>query len=500
MKYKTTKRKRKSERSNPWIVMRTQIEGYGFKYSFKDFLKVTILFMAIMVIVGAFMKLEELYTAIFVGVVLIMIPPMIVSQYRYIYEEKRFNDLTIYMEQMSYSFKKKPKILTALEDTAEISTGKMNKLINQAIYMIENDYSDNVYREALRLIEKEYECSRIIQLHRFLCKVEEQGGEYNMALDILLDDILSWSKRTFVFQKERADIKSKIMLSLVISLGICATTLFMVPKDLVITDNPIYQVCTTVVLCLFVGIYTMTQTTLNASWLENDAIKDVEQIKKDLSVALKGITQQEAKNSQIATIIPIPLALFGLYMRNIPIFMGCLLLSFILYNKPRSRLKNATKRTIREIEKEFPGWCRDISINLQTENVYNSIVLSLDNCPVILEDAVKKLILEIDEMPASVVPYNNFLIEFNIPEIARMMKTLYSLNEYGVQDADSQISKIIVQNNALLEKAEMLKNEDSLAGIKFFTLVPMFLGSCKMMVDLFLLCTAFMSIANSTIS
>jgi len=45
----------------------------------------------------------------------------------------------------------------------------------------------------------------------------------------------------------------------------------------------------------------------------------------------------------------------------------------------------------------------------------------------------------------------------------------------------------------MLEKAEIIKNEDSTAGVKFITLVPMFLGSCKMMVDLFLLCMAFMT-------
>lgn len=492
-KQKQTKIKHNSDKKNLWQAMQTQIEGYGFKYSFSDFAKVTALFIAVMIIVGYFLKLEPYYIGVFTIAVFCMLPMMIMGQFKYIYEQNRFNELTMYMEQMAYSFKKKPKILSALKDTAEITSGRMNKLINLAINMIENDYSETVYRDALRVIEKEYECSRIIQLHRFLCKVEEQGGEYSNSMDILVDDISAWTQRTFVFQKERADIKRKIMLSLVISLCICSTTLFMIPESMDITSGSVYQVVTTVTLILFVGVYAFSQTKLNGSWLENDAIKDAKAIRKDYKVVHETISADEMKKAKKKMIIVSPLLIVGVFIKSVPFIIAVGLLMFFLYQGPKNKLKFATRRTLREIEKEIPGWCREIALNLQTENVYRAIAMTQDDCPIVLEEPIRQLMAEIDDMPGSVVPYNNFLAEFGIPEVSRMMKTLYSLSEFGVQDAESQINKIIIQNNAMLEKAEIIKNEDSTAGVKFITLVPMFLGSCKMMVDLFLLCMAFMT-------
>lgn len=494
-KIKKTKSSELNTKGKVWKLLKTRIEGYGFTYSFSDFLKTTLLFIAIMIIVGYFLRLTPLFIAIFILVVICMIPYMIISQFKYIYEQNRFNELTIYMEQMAYSFKKKPKILSCLKDTAEVTTAykRMNRLINKAIQMIEYDYSDTIYTDALSTIQDCYECTRIVELHRFLCKIEEQGGEYTNSLDILIDDIAMWSQRTFVFQKERADIKHKIMLSLVLSMGICSTTLFMIPSNMDITSNTIYQTATTITLILFVGIYTLTQTKLNGSWLENDAIKNANQIQKDYCITHNSISNSDIKKARRKTIIISPLLIFGIFQSSLPIIAAAGILMFLFYQGPKNKLKYASRRTLREIEKELPGWCRDIAINLQTENVYRAIALTLNDCPIVLAEPIKQLLNDIDEMPGSVVPYNDFLDEFNIPEVNRLMKTLYSLSEYGAQDAETQINKIIVQNNALLEKSETIKNEDSIAGIKFVTLIPMLLGSCKMMIDLYLLCTSFMA-------
>ena len=122
--------------------------------------------------------------------------------------------------------------------------------------------------------------------------------------------------------------------------------------------------------------------------------------------------------------------------------------------------------------------------------------LTLNDCPIVLREPLRKFFDEANRMPESIIPYNNFLAEFNIPEVGRMMKTLYSINEAGSENADIQINKIIVQNNAMLEKAEEMKNEDSAAGIGALTLVPMFLGSGKMLIDLALLMFSFISLSQ----
>lgn len=482
---------------NLWFYMKSRIEGYGFSYSFKDFFKVTAIFLAIMFLVGYFLKLQPLYLAIFLAIVLAQLPFMIISQFKYIYEQNRFNEVTSYMQQMAYSFKKNAKILLALKDTEEVCNGKMKQLVAQAIDIIENSSSVDVYHDAFAPIEEAYGCSRLQQLHKFLITVEEKGGEYQNAIDILIDDISNWEQRTFIYQKERSDIKTKIMISLCLSLGICSTTLFMLPANMDITSNMFYQIESTVCLAIFVLIYTLTQTKLNGSWLVNDAIKDETQIRRDYDIVHNSITAEQLKKSRKKVILLIPLIAAGAIIKNVPVMVLSAILMFLVYRMPTQKIKLATKRMLREIEKEFPGWCREVALNLQTENVFRAIELTQEDAPFVLQEPLRIMIEEINENPRSVTPYNNFLAEYNIPEVNRMMKTLYSLSEFGVQNAEEQINKIIIQNNAMVDKAERMKNEDSTTGVKFLTLVPMVLGSIKMMADLFLLCGSFISIAQS---
>lgn len=494
---KKQKRIKKPRRNSLYSIhlfqaLKTQIEGYGFNYSFSGFLKNMLLFLGGMVLMGYFYRLQPHYIVILAVSAFLMMPVLIKNQFKYIYEQNRFNELTTYLEQMAYSFKKTPKILDALRDTYEITTGKIHEDIRYAIDVI--DSRGDEYKEAFRYLEDDYMCSRILSLHKFMIKIEQTGGEYQNSMDILIDDISGWSKRTYLFQKDRADIKRKIMISLIISLSICASTLFMIPADMDFTPSPVYQISTLAALLLFLGIYTFVQAKLNGSWLENDAVKNEALILRDYDKVHMVIDEKTMKKTKKKMLVCVPLVFAGIMTQSIPIVILSLFLMYFLYIQPKNKIKFARKRTIREIEKEIPGWCREIALNLQTENVYMAIVSTYDECTPVLRKPLQQLIMDIDENPMSVVPYTKFLEEFNIPEIGRMMKTLYSLTEYGVQNAEDQINKIITQNNAMLAKAETLKNEDALAGVGFLTLAPMFFGAIKMMVDMFLLVGAFMSL------
>lgn len=497
-KEKAKKKKNASKRYN-FKAIQAKIEGYGFHYSFMDFAKTTALFVAACIIVGHFLKLQGFYVCALILVAFAMLPAMIISQFKYIYEQKRFSELVVYMEQMAYSFKKTPKILLALKDTAEVTSGKMNKLVNAAIYHIENTYSEHVYEEALEIIQSEYECSRLMQLHKFLVKIEARGGEFQNSMDILLDDISAWSKSTFIYQKDRADIKRKIMISLILSMCICSTTIFMIPDGVDFTTMPVYQISTVSCLAIFLGIYTLTQTKLNGSWLENDAIKDEEEIVKNYNIALTSVDEDSLKKAKKKVAIVSPVLVYAIFTKNMTIGIVAVVLMFFMYQQPKIKIKNATSKTVREIEKEFPSWGREIALNLQTENVYQAMYLTLEDCPIILKAPLLKFFDECNRLPESIVPYNNFLCEFNIPEVGRMMKNLYSLNEYGTQNADIQINKVVVQLNAMREKEEQVKNEDSLAGIGILTLAPMLLGSVKMLIDLALLMTSFIGLSSGLI-
>lgn len=67
---------------------------------------------------------------------------------------KEFSDVDIYLHQMVYSFIRTPKIHTALSDTYAIADGHLKALLKDALDELEYGMGDNVYYEALEIIEK----------------------------------------------------------------------------------------------------------------------------------------------------------------------------------------------------------------------------------------------------------------------------------------------------------------------------------------------------------
>ena len=80
----------------------------------------------------------------------------------------------------------------ALKDAYAISTGRLKRCLSRAIEELEYGMGQRVYEDALRIIEEEYDCARIRTLHKFIVSVEEKGGRYRGAMEVLLEDFDRW--------------------------------------------------------------------------------------------------------------------------------------------------------------------------------------------------------------------------------------------------------------------------------------------------------------------
>lgn len=75
----------------------------------------------------------------------------------------------------------------------------MAKAIQSAISHIQEGSEENVMQNALEIIESNYPNSRIKSMHRFMLKVEENGGDCGLGIDMLLKDQNNWSDRMAEF-------------------------------------------------------------------------------------------------------------------------------------------------------------------------------------------------------------------------------------------------------------------------------------------------------------
>ena len=92
------------------------IEMYGYAYSIKNTILVYLAVIAAACALGFVFRLPPGYVAVVAMAGIFYAPKIIINSYRGMYEQKRFSDVNIYIEQMLYSFRKNPIILTALQD------------------------------------------------------------------------------------------------------------------------------------------------------------------------------------------------------------------------------------------------------------------------------------------------------------------------------------------------------------------------------------------------
>ena len=484
--------------------LQTEVSKYGYNFSAKNFYLSMLAAMGGAVGVGFIFKLDWYFILIVLAVCLLCMPSVLLTSFKNMYESKRFHDVSNYMEQLLYSFRRKKKILTSLEDVLiafEDDDGPMKRVITQAIqYLRTSDSSGDIYREALNIIEEEYANDRLRNVHNFLIAVENNGGSVENPVDLLLDERAMWDERIHTFQKERDTLKRNITVSIICSVVLCFFILYILSvdslKDLAIIKNLVVQSTSTLVIVLNVFLFVKITNKLSQSWLKRESKQTNAQILKDYFYVETYDKKKETKKSVLLTLALSPVAILGLILNNkIILVIGIVVCLFTLFAGPLS-YKLSRKSVIKEIEKTFPQWLMELALLLQGDNVQVAISKTLDSAPVVLRPELEKLVSGFDVDPHSSKPYNNFLSGYDLPEIKSAMKMLYSITATGTGNIDEQITDLIKKQNVLMDKAEKINNNDHIAGLSTLSMVPMLFCIVKSVIDMTILVFSLFSMIN----
>lgn len=504
MKKKQRKNKKLMKKNDAFRLLnfknlKMEINGYGYHYSIRSFMLQLIISFVIILIAGLICNLDWIPIMCLMIVGALVTPYIILAQFQFLYEENRFSNAVNYMTQMIYSFKKTPKIINALQDTLTISDAKLAALVQYAIdYIEEGVYEEDLYKEALEPLEKEYGSDRMTTLHNYFMHVEKVGGEYRNGLNLVLNDIQGWTERTYCYQKDRKNLKFKAIISIVLCLAICAVFVNLLPEQFSISGFAIYQIMTAVLLSIFIFLYAIIQSKLNGSWLTKTKYLSDKQVEYN-KITSTGMNLKSDYGRVIPALI---VSLFGVFLflsqKKYPFVFLCVGLSGFLAYFPLFKIKQAKKTIKKEIEKCFPDWIRELSLNLQMQNVYVAIKETTPTTPYILRIELEHLLKRINEDPLSIKPFNDFMKGYDVSELTANMSMIYSLNKYGKADAEKQINSLIERNDKLLEKSEMLKNKDEI-GVTGFVLavIPEIFTVIKLLVDMILMLITFMAMTQA---
>lgn len=473
-----------------WLSPRNlvyEVNRYGYHFSLLGFWKFYLLALVSIFIISMIYQLQLPFILAVSLFSLFLSPFIILNTYKNMYQQKRFQDVANYLEQLLYSFRKGPKILTALQDTlAVFPEGQMHDHILKVMDAIQNKpiaESKDLYRDAFFAMEEAYGCRRLRQAHEFLMKVESFGGEFSGAVDILLEDRRMWIERVYELEKDRSNLKVKITISLALSFLICGLTMFMLPKDFQTLHNGLSQTATMLLIISNIIIWYIGQKKLSVDWL-NDLEENQEEIKRCYDRVRNANCKKERKKSFIMAGFCMMISASGILLQNIPVtVIGATAVVFALM-QPGMGLKLAKKRMVREVDKAFPIWIMEMSLLLQTDNPQVALTKSVDRAPYVLRKDLQKLVEEMEKNPAAIEPYLGFMSGFDLPDVQSVLRMLYSMSESGSEDFKKQIIFLVERNNRLLDKSERIINEDKTAGTGMLVLIPMVTGSLKMMTDL----------------
>lgn len=482
--------------------LKLEMNRCGTEFSIKKFIKFILMCYAGLAAFSYVFKLEFTYIAVVIFAATILMPSIFLLQYRNIYEQKKFEDVNAYIEQLLYSFKRQPKILTALQDTALLFQGDKNSQIREAIenaidHIQTGSAETNIYREAFAYIEEEYGCKRLYKVHNFLIKVEGTGGDCDEAIEILLLDRNLWLNRIYALIQDKQKIKVNITIAIALSLLICGMSIYMVPDDFGISAIAASQIVTTAVLLTDLFLWYFVQVKMTVGLLKADADAPFSDISRAYETIMHGNLKKEQKKYTVTAaifLIGAGISYFCIGVKAGVIILAC---AYIIWTQPGRKYKACMKRTKREVEKAFPEWLLSLSLQMQTDNVHVSIAKTIDDSPEILQEELYALQDNLERYPNQLEPYLKFMDRFEIPDITSAMKMLYAMAEFGAENAQEQIRTLVDRNTSMMDRSEKMRMEDSLAGMEMTLLLPMITGVLKMITDLALVMGFILSKINT---
>lgn len=275
-----------------------EIEHYGYVYSVKK-LVLTYVLMLASGIIAAYLFRLHLAGYIAISVYLLLITPKLIAQaYKTMYEQRRFSDASKYIEKMLYYFKAHNKIITALSDASLIfPEGEMKDTILQAVDYIYNqddsifdketrEYFKNdftatstrtVEEKALKIIELKFPNKRIKRMHSFFIKVEENGGNPDLGIELMLNDRDDWVSSIVNEQKDKAYAR-KIFIGLSVAILLVALVILYLPiknksLNFDISQSSAVRVVSTVVIIFTINLYSKINKAIEKSWFNDENSK-----------------------------------------------------------------------------------------------------------------------------------------------------------------------------------------------------------------------------------
>lgn len=484
-----------------WIMnpknLAKEVHVYGYNFSWKSHLILMLCCILGISSIGFLFQLDAIYFILSIVAVIVAIPSGVRYMYRQMFEQKRFADITTYMEQMLYSFQKNHKILSSLEEAKELfEEGSMRNCIDKAIAYLKEGKSgeDGLLREALAVIEERYPCVKLTTVHELFINSEMQGGDNEDSIILLLNDIGEWKKRGYELQANKKMLNTENIASIVVATALCFITLFVLDQmDEIFPATNIetnifrvtaIQISSTVFILIMIITYLKSMKKLTVNWLQSEEILN----EKVIMDSYKMVTEyDEAKQRKKSFLFATPFAIASIvslaYQKEIFAVIFIAIAVFML-QQHNIGYKLALQDVNKALYLSLPQWFMQLSLLLQHNNVQVSLAKSINDAPMILKPELEKLMIRLADKPNELKSYTDFCKKFDVPEAQSCMKMLHAISVMGVGDVQKQIENIIERVNDMQDIADQKRNEDIKFSMQKIFFYPVGSATIKLLIDM----------------
>lgn len=437
-----------------------EVHVYGYHFSWKAHTAWIFGAIAGGILLELLYHLKAGYFSAIMIVIACTVPVLVLDMYKRMYEQRRFADVTAYMEQMLYSFLKLGKVVAALKETRELfDEGAMRDCIDAAIVHMElgkPESTRGVLAEGLESIEKMYPCSKIRLVHSLLLALEEYGGAAEEAVFLLLEDIERYKRRGYRLQSDKKKSHTDNIISMITANFLCAIALYVleamrqkfgVAGEMSMFSIQIIQISSTVFIVLLIGILVKSTKSLTDDWLEEKELYSAEYMEN----SYKLIQDYEERKRKTGYKLAYYLA----------------------------------KKDITEaIYMTLPQWLMELILLLQHNNVQVALLKSADNAPYPLQKELTLLKERMENEPEKLQTYMKFCAGFDVPEIGSCMKMLHAFSENGTGDLHVQMNQLLGRVWQMQEKADEIKDAQIAFRMKLIFAYPVLAATAKLLIDL----------------
>lgn len=482
---------------NPRNLAR-EVHVYGYNFSWKSHALLLMCALVGISAIGILFELKPLYFSIVIVAVMGLLPMLILTSYKRMYEQKRFSDVVTYMEQMLYSFQKTKKVSAALTETRELfDGGMMREVIDRALIYLQKGYAvteAGVLREALQLVEERYPCMKLHTVHELLASSEEYGGDADNSIQLLLANLELWKRRGYKLQANKKNSHTDNVISIIVATGFCVIALYILDgmqnmypgnaAEMSIFKAELIQLSSLLFLIFMLYVLIKSLKNLATDWLQTERMHKTDVI---LESYHKVMNYDEAREKRKSVIWATPLFVgaavsFFAYSK----WVGMLMLAFGAFMLCQHKIgyRLAKKDVNEELYFSLPQWLMEMALLLQNNNVQVSIAKSVDGAPSVLREELKLLMERLHQAPDKLKSYTDFCKEFDIPEAGSCMKVLHAISESGTGSASVQIANLIQRVNEMQDIADEIRNGTIAYKAKVIFSYPLIGCTVKLLTDL----------------